>query len=287
MAINKLERKGGLDALRDVRKQVQRNREAFDQSPDKMPVFGTIAARFNDDGVTALYQALADGLRGLGLHLDAGALPKVDVMASTRQSTIIPSSAQRYLAEIAEEVRGYHADTEKQATIARQIQHLRSTADLLSEYQESDGAASDGAASDGAASDSSAIESLLSARQDALSTDNEKLLAEWPKLVEAFSKDEWVSSVRGKEIRTATQIETLSGTRISKVSLPKYSDHGDLLSWIRRENLPGRFPYTAGVFPFKRSGEDPTRMFAGEGGPLRTNKPVSYTHLTLPTNREV
>ncbi len=266
VAINKLERKGGLDALRDVRKQVQRNREAFDQSPDNMPVFGTIAARFNDDGVTALYQALANGLRALGLQLDAGALPTVDVTASTRQSTIIPSSAQRYLAEIAEEVREFHAQTEKQANIARELQHLRSTAALLSEHHQSE------SATNSSSTESSAIELLLAARQDALSTDNAKLLAEWPKLVEAFSQDEWVSSVRGKEIRTATQIETLSGTRISKVSLPKYSDHGDLLSWIRRENLPGRFPYTAGVFPFKRSGEDPTRMFAGEGGPLRTNK---------------
>jgi len=257
VAINKLERKGGLDALRDVRKQMQRNREAFDQSPNQMPVFGTIAARFNDDGVTALYQALAEGLQRLGLPLTEGALPIVDVTASTRQSTIIPSSAQRYLAEIAEGVRAYHAQTNEQANIAREIQHLRSTLVLLAAEQETD---------------TRDIQTLISKRLEVQSADSEKLLSEWPDLVAAFSNDEWISEVRGREVRSPTRVETLSGTRISKVSLPRYSDHGDLLSWIRRENLPGRYPFTAGVFPFKRSGEDPTRMFAGEGGPLRTNK---------------
>ncbi len=272
IAINKLERKGGLDALRDVSKQVQRNHERFNQTPDEMPVFGTIAARFNDDGVTALYQELAKQLKLLGLGLTDGLLPRVDVKSSTKQSTIIPTSAQRYLSDIADCVRGYHAQTLEQAEFARQVQHLKTAQRLIAK----DGvAASEQRSADlesGLESASARLQTLISITQKSMTTDTQTLLDEWPDTVAAYEQDELVSYVRDKEIRTQTFHTTLSGSRISKVSLPTYSDHGDLLSWIRRENLPGRFPFTAGVFPFKRSGEDPTRMFAGEGGPLRTNK---------------
>jgi methylmalonyl-CoA mutase len=272
VAINKLERKGGLDALRDVRKQVQRNHERFDQSPDQMPVFGTIAARFNDDGVTALYQALATELVKLGLKMREGRLPVVDTKASTQQSTIIPTSAQRYLSEIADCIRHYHSLTLAQADIARQIQHLQTAQGLLGSQSISSNSEHlpDQTKTSSAAYDE--LHTLLEVRQSRLNTQSQQLLREWPDTVAAYGKEELVSRVRDREIRTDTLVTTLSGTRIPKVSLPRYSDHGDLLSWLCRENLPGRFPFTAGVFPFKRTGEDPTRMFAGEGGPLRTNK---------------
>jgi len=256
VAINKLERKGGEDALRDVRKQVQRNRQAFDKSPEQMPVFGTIAARFNDDGVTALYQAVAQQLAGKGLSLAKGVLPPVAVTASSQQSTIIPGSRQRYLSDIAESIRGYHSDTQQQAQMAREIQQLRATQALVADVDAS----------------TEAIQALISVRVSNLHADSQQMLRAWPDTVAAYEQDELVSHIRGRELRTPTATTTLSGTRMSKVALPRYSDHGDLLSWLRRENLPGCFPYTAGVFPFKRSGEDPTRMFAGEGGPLRTNR---------------
>ncbi len=272
IAINKLERKGGLDALRDVSKQVQRNHERFNQTPDEMPVFGTIAARFNDDGVTALYQELAKQLKLLGLSLTDGLLPRVDVKSSTKQSTIIPTSAQRYLSDIADCVRGYHAQTLEQAEFARQVQHLKTAQRLIAKDGMAAGEQRSADLETGLESASARLQTLISITQKSMTTDTQTLLDEWPDTVAAYEQDELVSYVRDKEIRTQTFHTTLSGSRISKVSLPTYSDHGDLLSWIRRENLPGRFPFTAGVFPFKRSGEDPTRMFAGEGGPLRTNK---------------
>ncbi len=268
IAINKLERKGGQDALRDVRKQVQRNHERFDQTPDQMPVFGTIAARFNDDGVTALYQALALQLQTHGLALAEGQLPKVDVKASTKQSTIIPTAAQRYLSDIADCIRHYHEHTVKQAQVARQLQHLQTASGLVRTSTDNVKTSQELAADPLA----DKLDALISQTQLALSESTKSLLQDWPDSVAAYEKDELVSTVRDREIRTQTTHTTLSGSKISKVSLPRYSDHGDLLHWLRAENLPGRFPFTAGVFPFKRSGEDPTRMFAGEGGPLRTNK---------------
>lgn len=272
IAINKLERKGGLDALKDVSKQVQRNHERFNQTPDEMPVFGTIAARFNDDGVTALYQELAEQLKLLGLKLKDGLLPRVDVKSSTKQSTIIPTSAQRYLSDIADCVRGYHAQTLEQAEFARQLQHLKTAQRLIGKDRVAAGEQRSADLETGLESAHASLQTLISVTQKSMTTDTQTLLDEWPDIVAAYEQDELVSYVRDKEIRTQTFHTTLSGSRISKVSLPTYSDHGDLLVWIRRENLPGRFPFTAGVFPFKRSGEDPTRMFAGEGGPLRTNK---------------
>ncbi len=255
IAINKFERKGGADALRDVRKQVQRNREAFSESADAMPVYGTIAALFNDDGVTALYQAVIAKLKEKGLRAEPGQLPHVEVTASTSSTSIIPAKRQRYLSEIADAIRSYHDEAEIQADIARELQQLLATQRML-----------------GADAANAAIDKLVQERENNLSGEAHKLLTAWPEQVEAYSGKEQVIERSGKTIRTALKVESLSGTNVSRVALPRYSDHGDLLKWLMRENLPGFFPFTAGVFPFKREGEDPTRMFAGEGDPLRTNK---------------
>jgi len=255
IAINKFERKGGADALRDVRKQVQRNREAFADAADNMPVFGTIAALFNDDGVTALYQQVIADLKDKGLQLAPGKLATVDVTASTSSTSIIPAKRQRYLSEIADAIRDYHTQTDVQASIARELQQLKAAQQMLSQETLD-----------------SQIDKLIQEREHKLSGDAHTLLAAWPKQVEAYSGDEHVQGRGGKTLRTALKVESLSGTSVSRVALPRYSDHGDLLKWLMRENLPGYFPFTAGVFPFKRQGEDPTRMFAGEGDPLRTNK---------------
>jgi len=246
VAINKFDRKGADDALRDVQKQVQRNREAFDSPADAMPVFGTMAARFNDDGVSSLYHAVVNELRDKGLQLTPGALQNPEVSASTRLQDIIPKNRQRYLSGIADAVRDYHETTAAQATHARERQHIQSTKALLNNPS---------------AELVEAMDSLLNDRQHALSEESEKLIASWPSTVARYRD--------GAKERT---VESLSGTVFNRVSVPNYSDHGDLLNWLRRENLPGFFPFTAGVFPFKRQGEDPTRMFAGEGDAFRTNK---------------
>ncbi|MGH3456981.1 methylmalonyl-CoA mutase family protein, partial [Aeromicrobium sp.] len=251
VAINKFERRGAKDALRDVGRQLVRNREAFGQQPGDMPVFGTSAATFNDDGVTALYHHLAGLLREEGLGLDEGVLPKVDTKVSTGFAAIVPPERVRYLAEIAEGVRAYHAETETLAEQARRVQRLEAVA------AEVDG------------------ENIRAALKDARSDLPQPVaegIAGWPGVVEAYSGEEQVVVVRDKEIHTNLLRESLSGSKISRVSLPRYHDHGDLVSFLRRENLPGFFPFTAGVFRFKRDTEDAARMFAGEGDPFRTNR---------------
>jgi methylmalonyl-CoA mutase len=256
VAINKFDRKGGEDALRDVRKQMQRNRQAFATAPEAMPVYGTIASRFNDDGVTALYQGLRDLLRGKGLREYPSHLPAVSVKTSSRRTVIIPPQRQRYLAEIAETVRGYHATVREQSRIARERQQLLASRDMLK----------------GAGGDGAALEPLIAQREELLDPRARRLLERWPDVKARYAGDEFVTSVRGREVRTALTHTSLSGTRIPKVVLPRFEDHGELLRWLLLENVPGQFPYTAGVFPFKREGEDPTRMFAGEGDPFRTNR---------------
>jgi methylmalonyl-CoA mutase len=257
-AINKFDRKGSEDALRDVCKQVQRNREAFSVMPDAMPVYGTIASKFNDDGITALYQALVAVLRDRGLPNYDSRLAPATNKTSSQRTVIIPAQNQRYLAEIAEQVRGYHARVMEQAKLARERQQLRASKAML--------------LAEDADANANAIDSLISARDEAIDGEANKLLNGWVQVKEDYSGDELVVKVRDKELRTALTRTTLSGTKISRVALPTFSDHGDLLSWLMRENLPGHFPFTAGVFPFKRESEDPTRMFAGEGDAFRTNR---------------
>jgi isobutyryl-CoA mutase len=252
VAINKFERRGAEDALRDVGRQLVRNREAFGQQPGDMPVFGTSAARFNDDGVTALYLHLRGLLTEHGLDVTQGALAPVDTKTSSHLRAAIPGDRVRYLADIADTVRGYHARTEELAAQARRLQRLEAVAGELDERAEVDALAEQ-------------------ARAD-LPREVRDQLDEWPTVVESYSGTEQVVVVRDKEIRTALTRESLSGNQIRRVALPTYDDHGELVRFWRRENLPGLFPFTAGVFKFKRDGEDPARMFAGEGDPARTNR---------------
>ncbi|MGD9958526.1 fused isobutyryl-CoA mutase/GTPase IcmF [Nocardioides sp.] len=256
VAINKFERRGAKDALRDVGRQMVRNREAFGKKPEDMPVFGTSAATFNDDGVTALYQHLRGVLAGVGLAVADGTLPQVDVKFSSGIRQVVPVDRVRYLAEVTETVRGYHAQTERLAEAARRVQRLDLVqGELVAADQDTDG-----------------VEQLLeSARRDLLPEIADQISA-WPDVVASYSGDEQTVVVRGKEIHTKLTRESLSGNKIPRVSLPRYADHGELVRFWRRENLPGYFPYTAGVFVFKRDGEDPARMFAGEGDPFRTNR---------------
>ena len=287
VAINKFDRKGAQDALRDVRKQFQRNREAWTTPPDAMPVFGTMASRFNDDGVTALYQAVAAKLAGQGLRLVPGTLPPVATRQSTVQNVIVPPARSRYLAEIADAVRGYHAWAAKQARIARERQALRLSRQLLKDERKGVAGLPESAAK-ASTTAQSAVEALgvLAAERDAqLDPRARKLLEMWPQTIAAYSGDEYVVKIRDKEIRTALTTMSLSGTHIPKVALPRYEDDGEILRWQLLENVPGSFPFTAGVFAFKRENEDPTRMFAGEGDPFRTNRRFHLLADGMPAKR--
>ncbi len=256
VAINKFERRGAADALRDVRKQMARNREDFASDPADFPVFGTVASRFNDDGVTALYLHLRDRLGDRGLAAGPGRLAPVSAKTSSSTDVIVPPARSRYLAEIAETIRTYHEATIAQAGVARRRQQLADVGDLL--------------VAEG--SDAADVSALAEAADVELTADNRALLDGWPSTVEAYSGSEHVATVGAREVRTALQRESLSGTLVPRVALPRFTDHGELLRWLRSENLPGRFPFAAGVFPFKREGEDPARMFAGEGDAMRTNR---------------
>ncbi len=258
VCINKMDRKGAKDALRDVRKQVQRNRAAFDQSPDDMPVFGAIASRFADLGVTALYQELLRQFKDKKGTEFSSTLAPVEVRASEPGTTIIPPGKQRYLAEISDVVRGYHATVESQSQLACEIQQLRASQAMLGENTNTD------------------LDTLATSKEASLDGNSHTLLDGWPAVVDAYSGEEFVNKIRDREIRSNLRTTTLSGNIIPRVALPKYKDHGELLKWLMKENLPGYFPYTAGVFPFKRENEDPTRMFAGEGNPFRTNSRFKY-----------
>ncbi|MFO1219560.1 MAG: fused isobutyryl-CoA mutase/GTPase IcmF [Burkholderiaceae bacterium] len=273
VAINKFDRKGAADALRDVAKQVQRNREAFKLTPEQMPVFGTMASRFNDDGVTALYQALKPRLAALGLPLADGRLPSASTRHSTHQNPVVPAARVRYLADIADAVRGYKRRAREQARLAREVQQLRESARMLH--------AADAERS-GARNTVLALATEREARLDAGAA---KLLAMWPEMRKAYAGDEYVVKIRDKEIRTGLVHTTLSGNKIRKVALPAYEDHGELLKWLLLENVPGSFPYTAGVFAFKRENEDPTRMFAGEGDAFRTNRRFKLVSEGMPAKR--
>ncbi len=273
IAINKFDRKGASDALRDVAKQVQRNREAWTTPAEQMPVFGTMAARFNDDGVTALYQALKPRLTALGLPLREGRLPQVAVRHSTNQSPIVPAARTRYLAEISDTLRGYKKKAREQAALAREIQQLREAARMLSVAKPHRPKAAEAAID------------LAQERELAQDPAARKLLAQWPDMQRAYAGDEYVVKIRDKEIRTALTTKSLSGTSIRKVALPQYEDHGEILKWLMLDNVPGSYPYTAGTFAFKREGEDPTRMFAGEGDAFRTNRRFKLLSEGLPAKR--
>jgi methylmalonyl-CoA mutase len=262
IVVNKFEKRGGDDAVREVRKQVQRNRSEWERPPEDMPVFGTIASKFNDDGVTALYQAILDGIdEKTGVRFDSS-LPRPENHTSSSKTIIVPPERTRYLSEIAETVRAHHRRTGEQAEMVRRHWHLQQAAATLEEA---------GQPKDPADILARLKEEAAKAEQE-LDEETHQLLKEWPALKEAYSGDEFVYKVREREFKVPLHTESLSRQKIPRVVLPRFKDPGEIYRWLREENVPGRFPFTAGVFPFKRTDEEPTRMFAGEGDPARTNR---------------
>ncbi|MFM0204307.1 methylmalonyl-CoA mutase family protein [Paraburkholderia fungorum] len=293
VAINKFDRKGAPDALRDVAKQVQRNRGDFTKAPDAMPVFGTIASRFNDDGVTALYHHVAEALRSHGLRAGGGRLPPLgDLRFSSGRNDIVPPARVRYLADVAQTVHAYRERADAQARVARERWQLTAARRMLDEADAGMDAPSAVSGSSVTANSASApqtqleqLDTLIAERTAALGEHERKLLDAWPQTVAAYSGDEHIVRIRDREIRTALAVTTLSGSEVRKVALPKFVDHGEILRWLMLDNLPGYFPFTAGVFPFRRENEDPTRMFAGEGDPLRTNRRFKLLSEGMPAKR--
>lgn len=261
VVINKFDRKGSEDAHRDVRKQYQRNHELFTTPVDDLPVYGTIASKFNDDGVTALYQGVLSTFAAKQLNCWEGDFfEKINSKQSTTRTSIIAAERQRYLAEIAETVRDYHANVKQQVVLARERQQLIEARRMLGESDDLN----------------AAFKQQIDKREERLDPRCKKLLDAWQDLRQAYSKDTYTHQVRGKDLTNTIASYSLSGTRIPKVSTPNFSDQGEQLRFLLKENVPGHFPFTAGVFGFKREGEDPARMFAGEGDPFRTNRRFKY-----------
>jgi methylmalonyl-CoA mutase len=257
VAVNKYEKRGGEDAVRDVRKQVQRNRNAFESAPEEMPVYGTIASRFNDDGVTALYHCLMDRVAEKTGTAYRSSLPRPDTKTSTSKTIIIPPERTRYLAEIADAVRTYHTETAEQAQAIRAGWHIEQTARQLG----------------GDASELSVhLQEEAKKAREQINEETRRVQEEWEEIAEIYDQDELVYNVRDREIRTPLYVESLARLRIPKIMLPRFADPAENYRWMREENVAGRFPFTAGVFPLRRVDEEPTRMFAGEGDPARTNR---------------
>ncbi len=275
VTVNKYEKRGGEDALRDVRKQVQRNRGAWETPAEALPVYGAIASKFNDDGVTALYHALLEKIsEKTGVNFTSS-LPRPESRASTSKTIIIPPERTRYLAEISDAVRGYHKATADQAEALRRAWHLRETVRTL-ETDKKSGEFTDLL---------SALKAEIDAAEARLHAETRDRMAEWEDIREAYSKDELVYTVRDREIRVPLRVKSLARQNIPKIALPKFTDPGEIYRWMREENAPGRFPYTAGVFPLKRVDEEPTRMFAGEGDPARTNRRFRMLSADYPAKR--
>ncbi len=262
VVVNKFEKRGGEDAVRDVRKQVQRNRKAFESDPAEMPVFGTIASKFNDDGVTALYHAMLETVQTKTGKKFKPRLPKPVTKSSSSKTIIIPPERTRYLSEIADTIREYHQKTKAQSAALRDHWHLEETAKRLG---------IDNLKGDSQQLYARLISEIQKAKA-ALDPETLRLIDEWEEVKATYTQKELVYRVRDREIRLPLFAESLSRARIPKIALPRFQDPGEILRWMRAENVPGRFPYTAGVFPLKRVDEDPTRMFAGEGDPARTNR---------------
>jgi isobutyryl-CoA mutase len=255
VAINKFERKGSEDALRDVSRQIRRSRELFDREVEEMPVWGTIASQFNDEGVNGLYAGLV-GLLAKKCGAEFACTIATDRIAKqSSSSSIIPADRTRYLGEIADALRGYKKRAREQGELARRLQHLQSARTQL-----------------GAAADSETFAKAITELESMLDPLSATHLADWDTLRESYTGDDFTYQVRGKDYKVELTSETLSGTKVPKVIVPDLADHGERLEYMLLENVPGRFPFTAGVFPFRREGEDPKRQFAGEGGPVKTNQ---------------
>ncbi len=274
VAVNKFDRKGSEDAIHDVRKQVQRNRNQFHARPEELPVYGTIASRFNDDGVTSLYVGIVETLaEKTGVPWATSLHARPDRVPSSR-TIVIPPERSRYLSEIATAVRDYIDWGQRQEFLARRLWQLDEAARALREAGEDAGSQS-----------IRSIRNLQEAIEKQLDPRALRLVGEWEEIKQQYSGEEIVYTVRGREIRTPLKFRTLSGTQLPRVILPRFKDRGEILRWRLRENLPGMFPYTSGVFPFRRTDEDPTRMFAGEGDPFRTNRRFKYVSEGSPAKR--
>lgn len=266
ITINKFDKRGAQDARRDVKKQFIRNHGLWDAVMEELPVFGTMASQFNDVGVNELFSHLVEKINTrFGLNWQG--LPTG--IPDQERHLIIPPNRVRYLAEIAETVREYNQNTERVAEIASRLQSYSQTAEKLSESGE----------------EISSLSSLIKTAQEELGKENLRHIEHWEELRKKYKDPEYIFKVRGKEIRVSTHTMSLSQTAIPRVTLPSYKDWGDILKWKLKENVPGSFPYAAGVYPFKRENEDPTRMFAGEGSPERTNKRFHYLSQGMPARR--
>ncbi|MCF7792758.1 MAG: methylmalonyl-CoA mutase family protein [Candidatus Cloacimonetes bacterium] len=266
IALNKFDKRGSLDALADVKKQYQRNHGLWDDDLNSMPVYGTIASHFNDPGVNKFYHALMDKVKEkTGIDFSSTIEHPDEI---SEKIFIIPPNRTRYLSEISETVRNYNTWVEEQSEIAQKLYNLKCSQEILDEENPKE-----------------ALKQKYEEIELELDGYNKKIIDDWEDKKKVYEDDYYFFKVRDKEIKIATKTESLSHLQIPKISLPSYKAWGDILRWNLKENVPGEFPYAAGVFPFKREGEDPTRMFAGEGGPERTNKRFHYVSLGLPAKR--
>ncbi|MBY0145276.1 fused isobutyryl-CoA mutase/GTPase IcmF [Neobacillus niacini] len=261
IVINKFERKGSEDALRQVQKQYQRSHMLFEKDTSEMPVYGTIASQFNDQGTNALFAALIEKVNQK-TGTDWVTSFSKDALVE-KQNVIIPTDRRYYLREISETVRRYHQKAEEQANIARKLFQLEGAIAAVKETEANEEVVA-------------SLEGIKQATEEKLTPESKKILEGWEKTKAAYKADKFVTRIRDKEIITVLKTKSLSGLDIPKVALPGYKDYGEILRWVYRENVPGSYPYTAGVFPFKREGEDPKRQFAGEGTPERTNRRFHY-----------
>ena len=272
IAINKFDKRGSLDALRDVRKQYRRNHNIWDVPDDQLPIVGTMASQFNDEGMNTLYAKVLEFLESRGKWVKGeGKIKKSSFVSRPPSFGIIPSDRVRYLAEIVENARAYEQFVNDQCTIARQLYQLDGTLKTLSTFPNVDN-----------------VEGLRGIYRDLearLHYDCKRLLEQWPETVKKYRAEKYQFKVRDRIIEQDLWYETLSHLKIPKIALPKYHDWGDILRWLLTENIPGEYPYTSGVFPLKREGEDPTRMFAGEGGPERTNRRFHYVSKGMAAKR--
>ncbi|MBA6223052.1 methylmalonyl-CoA mutase family protein [Colwellia sp. MB02u-18] len=272
IALNKFDKRGALDALRDVKKQYKRNRGMFEAGDDEVPVYGTIASQFNDRGMTELYNAVITALN-TKVGLVVGDILSTEGTLANK-SSVIPGNRIRYLSEISESNRGYDAWVEKQATVAQKLYGIHQAIETAKETD-----------TEVSADLVTQLVALYAHVELDLDPKNKVLLEQWAAKIQRYKDPEFKFKVRDKELSIATHSKSLSGSDIPKISMPKYQGWGDILKWNLQENVPGEFPYTAGLFPFKREGEDPTRMFAGEGGPERTNRRFHYVSKGMPAKR--
>ena len=271
ITLNKSDKRGALDALQAVRKQYQRNHTLFEQPLDEMPVFSTKASQFNDWGTTEVYNALIEKLneRFDSAQRDKVLFNKYVEQNISEDATIIPPKRVRYLSEIVDNNKNYDKEVEGQALIAKKMYLIDGAKALITDDEHT----------------TDKLEKVFLKAKKELTEENRLFLQGWKNFKEEMKQDTFTYLVRGKEIKVETKYESLSHLKIPKISLPKFQDWGDLVRWKGQENVPGAFPFTSGIYPFKRTGEDPTRMFAGEGGPERTNRRFHYVSAEMPAKR--